>query len=119
MKTVRVKRENLIETLEKNMKTHIEEYNKAYNEYRAAAEKALIEKLEEFKAMKTDEIRINHLPPPVSHEGDYEDNINMLKMSCDDVIELEQHEAQNLLLDNWQWSEDLHTTRAMYAKFMH
>jgi len=120
MKIIRVEKGKLINILKTNRQLHIDEYQKAEDEFRMAGIAALEEKLDEFTKANNDTALSIHIPlsAPESHEQDYDDAIEMLNVSCDETIELDEHEAQNLIMDNWNWSGQLGHTRAMYAGFL-
>lgn len=117
MKNVHVKTGVLLKTLKDNMQLHIEQYEKAAKEFREAGAIALEKLLEDFKADKTNSLHIA-LPAPECHKQTYEDAIRMLEMSCDEVVELDEHEAQNLIMNNWVWVGQLGHTRALYSQYL-
>jgi len=117
MKRVCVNRDKLLERVKENRDLHLKEFEKAYGEFREAGIAAIKEMLEEFTADETDSFHIR-LSAPESHEQAYDDAIAMLEMSCDDEIELDHNEAQNLLLNHWSWADDIGQTRAMYANYL-
>jgi len=120
MKRINVAKSKLLEILKKNKELHITEYKLAEDEFRAAGIVALEEKMAEF-VNATEDTALNLYIPlsaPVCHEQDYDDAIEMLTVSCDDTIELEEHEAQRLIMNNWSWAGELGHTRAMYAGFL-
>ncbi len=117
MKKIRVKKEDLLKVLKENMEKHSAEYIVAYSEFREAGIAALTERLAEFTADETDSFHIS-LSAPEDHTQEYADTITVIKMSCEDEIELDEHEAQKYLLNNWSWAGDLGHTRAIYASYL-
>lgn len=105
METVQVKKDDLIQTLEKNKVDHVKEFEEAWDAY---ADK-LVENLESMlAAAKTEDVasvqlHIN-LVKPENHESDYNRAIEMLDWEVNDTVELQEHEFANLVQDDWGWA---------------
>jgi len=117
MKQVLVEKVELLNILKTNKQLHLDEYEKAEKEFREAGIAALEEMLEKFKTGGDNSLRVPLLAP-VCHEEEYDSAIRMLEVSCEDKIALDEHEAQNLIMNNWSWAGELGRTRAMYAQFL-
>lgn len=114
MQNVTVARKELLDKIKENAKTHKEEYNAAFVEYRKDA----IEKLQaQLDKAQKGEAFLTHiaLPTPENHSKDYERVISMLKMSVDETVELDAHAFDQYVLDNWSWKHTFAATNAMYT----
>lgn len=132
MRKVTVNRKDLLVKLEANRIKHTADYNDAVEEYRKTAlldiqakkdviSKQLDELASKVKDSKEPEdlsIKENlyfDVKPPVSHERDYAEIIEMFKWSVDDNIELDSAEFSQYVLDNWTWAKDIENSRIFYA----
>jgi len=115
MKTVRINKTDLLNTLRKNREQHLIDYNDAVVEYR----KALVSKLEEMLAKAKDNHTVSHhidLAKPMSYEDSYNTAISMLDYSVDTVIELDQMEFAQYVEDNWTWNQSFAMSTLSYKK---
>lgn len=111
------KTKDLVSRLEKNKKIHIAEYYSAMEGYHEAIEDKLKQALKAIKNGETYEKGF-HLTmiPPVSHEGDYDTIIEMLKMCTDETIELDKDNFECYVMDRWSWKDNFASTTNLYAK---
>ena len=119
---VKVSRGNVLETLKENREKHIQEYNDTMagweQELREAAfalqdgaESGDLEDLER-QIMMLNEIRREE---PTSHEEDYNQYIDMLENSLDDVLVLSSHDYARFMRDEWHWKEQFSLTSQKYS----
>ena len=114
MDTVKVSKDELLETLNENRDKHIADFKEAMVEYRKAATKELTEMLKQAKS-KTDKIKRGiTAPEPVSYEGSYKTAIRMLEMSVDEEVELSEHEFKQYVEDEWTWQASFSSNTLMY-----
>jgi hypothetical protein len=52
---------------------------------------------------------------PQDHTKDYDRVIDMLEMSQDEIIEIEAHEFDQYVRDNWAWKAHADALNTMYA----
>lgn len=107
MDNVKVNRVELLEIVRKNRDAHSAAWLEAVDEYKAAVIKLCKENL---KLAKTEDLslipRIKPIPPvPTAYLNEYDRAIRMLEMSVDTEIVLEQHDFQQLVLDEWSWKK--------------
>lgn len=102
MKTVRVNKNELLEILVENRKKHKIEYKESIKAYRVKAADLFTKELQKIVAGKKFSTYFD-LTRPECHEKDYDLIIKMVEMSVDDVLELEQHEFNQLVNDEWNW----------------
>lgn len=102
MKNVTVSRKELLAKVIKNRDAHREIFLKAQVGYRAAVVTELDKMLEEARQNKPIRRQISLIEPSDNTE-DYNRVIAMLEMSTEEKIELQSHEFDQYVLDNWQW----------------
>ena len=102
MQRIKVKKQELLEKVEENRRTHEEQVTLATKRYRDAAIKQLLERYQQVMDGGKVDLRFD-LDEPQSHLDDYDTAIAMLKMSIPDEIDLEEHEFRELVLDQWTW----------------
>lgn len=56
------------------------------------------------------------LPEPIDRTKDYDRVIAMLEMSVEDEVELEEHDFDRYVLDNWEWKDLAYSTNSQYIK---
>lgn len=103
MRTVRVNKGELVNSLTENRKKHKSDFeaaSKGYREYMIAE----LSKVEErLKAGETVELRFDFDKPPQDHTKEYDVALKMMEMSTDSIIELGEGEFRQLVLDDWDW----------------
>lgn len=132
MRKVNINRKELLAKLETNLIQHVENYNEAVKEYKQAAlvdiqekknsvKKSLDELEKKVSASKTpvtlavaDNLYFE-IKPPVSHEGDYKEIIQLFQWEVNDTVELDSQEFSQYILDNWSWKGELENSRTFYA----
>ncbi len=102
MKTVKIKKEELLTKIKKNRNIHEAEYNQAFEGYKKAVINGLEELIANAKAGKELKTSIN-LPTPHNYTDRYDQIITMLEMSVEDVIEIDNSDFNKYVLDNWEW----------------
>ena len=118
MKTVKVKKAKLLDTLRQNRDKHVEDFKDACTGYREAVEKNVKELLKTVKKADSDtvldlELYIN-LSKPVSHKKDYDIAISMLEWSVDEFVNLDQREFRQYVNDEWDWKETFAASTSFY-----
>ena len=117
MKTVKVKKSELMDTLLTNRAKHHEQFVKAQEAFRLEVISQLSDALQAAKDGK-DLITSFKLVHPVNETEEYDEAISMLGMSVDKIIELTHEEFRNYVLDKWNWSLQAHMSNTAYlAKF--
>lgn len=129
MKTVRVEKEKLLETLKKNRSKHTKEYEEASEGYRDKLiddYKKFIDKISDALnqlanttiALENITLHFQHpsLIKPEDHTTDYSTAIEMLEWSVDDHVDLEQYEFEQFVQDKWDWTNLHATATVMYSK---
>lgn len=113
MKEVTIGKAELLNTLKRNKKVHVDDYDKVMAKH--------MDKLMEIYQQGLDELADDKIPnrkiphKPISHEDDYDRNIKMIEMSVDDVFTLTEMEFQQLILDEWSWRQEFEFTKSTYG----
>jgi hypothetical protein len=114
MDTVNIKRTQLLDTVMANRKAHVEEHAEAAANYRKTVQAELAKRLADVEAGKDINLNFHGLPAPVSQVKEYDRAIRMLEMSTDDIILLQQHDFNQLVMDEWQWSGGFKAITSVY-----
>lgn len=100
MNEVTVSKEELLKVLTENRDKHIQIFDDACEGVRVKYKELLqkeLAKLEDGKEVKASV----SVQMPRNHSEEYDEVIEMLKMSVDDEIELTRHEFQQYVQDKW------------------
>lgn len=113
MNAIKVKKAELLGKLKANRANHSAQFDKAAKGYRKRVIEALTSRLKEARNGKLPQLIFN-LPMPVDQTKAYDRAIGMLELSVDDVIELEEHDYQQYVLDEWSWSAQTTASNSFY-----
>jgi hypothetical protein len=114
MQEVTVKRTELIEVVTKNRDAHRALFLKAQEGFRARA----VEELDAMLAAARDggALRLHvGLVAPEDHTVEYDRALQMLSMSQDDVVTIDQHSFAQLVRNEWAWFAHSSAVNATYA----
>lgn len=114
MKQVKIKRDELLDIVKKNLTEHRDLFLKAQEGYR----EMVIEELDKMlaDARNGKELRVAiHMPAPEDHSNDYTTVIKMLELEVEENVCLETHEFQQYVENNWRWAAAALATNTMYA----
>ena len=119
MRDVRMNKSELLEIVRANKEKHIKEFNEAVEDFKKAAINIAEHNLKLAQTGDTEQIaKFKQLPSkPTSYEDSYTRAIRMLELSVDDVIEVEEHVFNQLVLDEWQWKQNFAVSSALYKSF--
>lgn len=123
MNKVKVKKADLLYSLEKNLKKHKEEYLKAVEQFKVE----YAENLDQMKDCVKNWFVPNRakdvknplyvdMELPENHEEDYVLAIEMLQMSVDNEVELDVNQFKNFVKDEWAWSASFLANTISYSK---
>lgn len=114
MHTVKVDKTQLLEKLDGNLQRHRQDYAEAFDGYRERVVTELDKAANE--ARSGGEVRTYiDLEAPHNHTNEYEKAIAMLNMSVDQVIELDAHQFNCYVLDQWEWKKHAMTVASQYV----
>jgi len=115
-RTIKVKKDQLIEKIKENKKKHVELYEKAVVAYKEEA----LEQLEKLTAEVNDgslEIQLN-LITPINNEQNYDDVIEMFEWEVNEEVQLGQNEFREYVQDETDFAQDaLHSNMMYSSKF--
>lgn len=114
MDSVRVNKADLLAKVKQNRNSHHDLFIKAQEGFRQRA----IEELDEMLSLarKDQEVRLYvGLTAPQDHTVEYDRAIEMLEMSQDDIVEIDQTTFAQLVRNEWAWFAQTTATNTMYA----
>lgn len=115
MKTVKVRREELLEKLKENRTNHRAVFERAIVVFK----KKVVEELEDHleRAKKGERVpRHSQLTQPMDQTREYDQAIAMLEMSVDDEISITSSEFRCFVLDMWSWKGQFATSNRNYIE---
>lgn len=112
---IQAKRDDVLNTLMQNRDGHISIVKEARLGYVAKARVALMAKLSQVEAGKVVSMAFS-LRVPVDQTKVYDTAIEMMRLHQGELIELDAGQVRNLMLDQWDWSEQFYSTNATYSK---
>lgn len=117
MKTVKVDRKKLLETLIQNKQIHEQEFLALYGAWRTEYITLLTRELDKVRgSTPADKLGHIHLEPPTSYANDYETAIQMLQWSEEETITLDRTEFQWYVLDKWHWRDSFECSKVFYTQ---
>ena len=120
MKTVKIKREELLAVVRENKEKHIAEYIESVEDFKKAV--VVITK-NNLKLVNTGDLKsidnVKILPSaPSSYEQSYTRAIRMLELSVEDTIELDDTTFNQLVLDEWGWQSNFQLSGSLYKSLI-
>ena len=116
MNSIKMERIKLLEIVRENKEKHIAEYAESVEDYKAAVLKIAKKNLSLAKTGELPQIAQMQKAPmtPVSYEDNYTKAIRMLELSVEEVIDIEEHIFNQLVLDEWGWKQSFVAAGALY-----
>ncbi len=115
--SVNVSRIALLEQLKKNLAIHKTDYIEALAGYKVkliADLKATLTKVESSTPEQVLNVSAVAFSRPISHEDDYNEIIDMMEVSVDEVINLDASSFKSYFKNEWSWSGGFNTQATMY-----
>lgn len=113
MKTVTVRKSDLLAHLEANRASHRTIFEQAQDIYRKQVVAELDRMLDDARSGR-DIRRAILLPEPEDHTEDYDQAILMLDMSVDEEIQLTYEEFRQFVMDQWGWQRSFASNTTAY-----
>lgn len=104
---------DLLKTIKANREKHIAEYKEALAGYRTTTIAKMKENLVAAEAGGELKTSIN-VARPESHEKEYDRAISMLTWTQDTVVELDVHDFDRFVNDEWSWQQNFKSVNSMY-----
>jgi len=114
MRTITVKKDELLDVLSRNRSKHREVFEAALDGYRKHAMKVLGEKIASLSQGKIPEIRFM-IERPEDHTRDYDRIIGMVNADQGDTFELSETDFAQYWEDDWQWKRQWAKMSSTYA----
>jgi hypothetical protein len=114
VKTVIVKRADLIDRIAANRATHRSEFEKAFASYR----ERIVTELEQMldRAYKGDPVdHYIRLPIPEDHTEEYDQVLEMLGMEQRTEVEIDYQTFRQYVMDEWSWKAGFTATNSTYS----
>lgn len=115
MNSVKMNRKELLKIVKDNAKKHVADYNESVEDYKVAVIKVAKENLKKANTGDLGSFKFRAMPQaPASYEDNYNRAIRMLELSVEDIIEVEEHIFNQLVLDEWGWKQNFVAQSALY-----
>lgn len=115
MNSVKMNRLELLAIVKQNATKHVADYDEAVIDYKVGVLKVAKANLKIANTGELEKFVFNKMPPaPVNYADNYSRAIRMLELSIEDVIEVEEHIFNQLVLDEWGWKQQFVAQSAMY-----
>lgn len=115
-KSINIDRKILLAALKDNLDAHAAEYFDALADYKKHIANELAKAVIEAETLPPEDVakisvRFN---PPQDHRKDYQDAIEMLEFSADDLINLDQESFKAYVKNEWSWTQGFKLMAASY-----
>lgn len=112
-RVLKVKTQDVIDALTKNMANHQKEYVAAVAAYKVEAEKQLKKRLKDLRegSLKI-ELKLTH---PEDRTEDYKKIIKMFELEVEDVIDLDQDEFNQYIHDELTFAKSAKMSNSFYV----
>ena len=115
MNSIKMQRHELLNIVRENKQKHIVAFTESVEDYKVAVLKIASANLKMAKTADLSKFDFKKFPStPVSYEDNYTRAERMLELSVEDVIEIEEHIFNQLVLDEWGWKQSFVATGALY-----
>lgn len=115
MEKVKVTRNELLTNINQNRTKHKEEYDEALSGWQEQIVVAFDEARDRVRQGDYSNLSpASGLPKPQHHLKDYDLAIRMLTMSVDEHIEIEMHDFNQYVMDEWSWKAGFALTNSSY-----
>lgn len=114
MNNLKFDKAKLLEIIKKNREEHRAIFEEAYEGFY----KALVNQLNKMKKAALAKEKVGMyigLTEPVDMTSEYDEVIQMLELTTDDSITLDQRQFKNYILDEWNWKGQFITANSIYA----
>ena len=111
--SVNVTRLELLTALRANLAQHLTEYEQAILDYKTKVVEELSAALARANADDFAKVNVS-VQKPSCHKRDFEEVIEMLEMSVDEVIELDKEAFRAYIKGEWPWKESFTQLMASY-----
>lgn len=115
MNSVKINRKELLKIVKENATKHVADYDEAVEDFKAGVIKVAKANLKMANTGDVASFNFQRMPSaPVNYADNYNRAIRMLELSVEDVIEVEDHIFNQLVLDEWGWKQQFVAQSALY-----
>lgn len=114
MDTIKVHKEQLLETLKANRENHVNTYEEVLQAYRDKCVELLEEHIERIREGAVEKVHVS-LPVPQNYEEEYDRAIAMIEWHTEETVELDVLSFDQYIRDNWSWKRNFSETNMIYG----
>ena len=114
MESLKFNKSFVVEKLKENRAEHVKIVKEAQKGYREKAIEIYKEKLKLLEGGKSVDAN-TYIQIPVSHIDDFDRTIEMLEMSVEDVVSLDQGQYQQYVRNRWNWQGQFLASNSAYS----
>ena len=111
---ITVSKTELLSTLQDNRRKHKKEFQDSLKGWREEVKEALEAALSDVDDKEKEPKTYFDLPKPEDHTEEYDDVIELLKMSQDKQLKITSSEHRQYVLDKWQWKDHWSASNTAY-----
>lgn len=122
MKTITVKKDRLVKTLNENLEIHRREFGEATKGFRDAQNRAIrvLNDATEHGRGNIQKVHeayrdLNNLDVPQDYSTDYERAIGLMDWEVEDTVKLSVSDFENYVQDNWNWKRGFKMSHSNYS----
>lgn len=116
IKPLNYPRTKLVQILKENREKHVKAFEEADKLYKEALVKSAEEMLERVKDGDDSQTRLD-VVKPVNNAHHYDRAISMFELATEQDIELEQEVFSQLVLDQWDWKDQIAHAMVSNSKY--
>lgn len=114
MELIKVRKDQLLETLKTNRENHVNTYEEVLQAYFDKSVELLKEHIERISGGAVENVSVN-LPAPKNYEEEYDRAIDMIEWHEEEFVELTEREFDELVRDQWSWKRGFTEMSATYG----
>jgi hypothetical protein len=116
MNSVKMNRLELLQIVKDNATKHVADYDESVEDYKVAVLKLAKANLKLANTGELDQfMKIKNQPArPTNYADNYARAIRMLELSVEEIIEVEDHTFNQLVLDEWNWKQQFTAQSSLY-----
>jgi hypothetical protein len=115
MNSVKMNRYELLTIVKQNATKHVADYDEAVADYKVGVLKVAKANLKIANTSDLEKFTFHKMPPaPVNYADNYNRAIRMLELSVEEIIEVEEHIFNQLVLDEWGWKQQFVAQSSLY-----
>lgn len=113
MKITNIDKVELLNILKSNREKHITAHAEAVEDRKALFEKTMKLVMKEYRATGKIKQSLSFPKVPLNIEQ-YDKAIRKMELETNSIVELDDHEFDQLVMDNWHWKDEFELRSTMY-----